>query len=195
MRTLVKAAQTAHLEERRWQDELDSFLLNYRSTPHCTTGISPAELLFNRKIRNKLPSVSDSSPSQDNEAHKEATQRDAKQKEKMKSYADQHNRAKKIELKIGDHVLVRERKKNKLSTPFSKSTYKITAIKGSMITATGRDSTVTRNASTFKRVPASNDPIQDDDTYDSDTDNSSKETTNSRRYPMRENRCSPDFYK
>ncbi|CAB4034997.1 uncharacterized protein K02A2.6-like [Paramuricea clavata] len=64
MRTLEKVARAAHFEGRKWQDELDTFLVNYRSTPHCTTGISPAELLFNRKIRNKLPSVDrlDSTP-------------------------------------------------------------------------------------------------------------------------------------
>ena len=32
MRTLEKAARAAHIEGRRWQDELDTFLLNYRST-------------------------------------------------------------------------------------------------------------------------------------------------------------------
>ena len=105
MRTLGKAARTGHTEERRWKDELDSFLLNYRWTPHSTTGISPAELLFNQKIRNKLPSLDDSTP-QDTEVHEKATQCDEKQKEKMKSYADQRNRAKKIELKVGDYVLV-----------------------------------------------------------------------------------------
>ena len=29
----------------------------YRSTPHSTTGLSPAELLFGRKIRTKLPQL------------------------------------------------------------------------------------------------------------------------------------------
>ena len=29
----------------------------YRSTPHSTTGVSPAELLFNRKLRTKLPQL------------------------------------------------------------------------------------------------------------------------------------------
>ena len=34
---------------------MDDFLMMYRSTPHSTTGISHAELLFGRKIRTKLP--------------------------------------------------------------------------------------------------------------------------------------------
>ena len=35
------------------------FLLMYRSTAHATTGASPAELLFNRKTKDKLPCVRD----------------------------------------------------------------------------------------------------------------------------------------
>ena len=33
---------------------LDKFLFKYRMTPHSTTGISPAELLLGRKLRNRL---------------------------------------------------------------------------------------------------------------------------------------------
>ena len=36
---------------------MDDFLMMYRSTPHSTTGVSPAELLFGRKIRTKLPQL------------------------------------------------------------------------------------------------------------------------------------------
>ncbi|CAB4016932.1 uncharacterized protein K02A2.6-like [Paramuricea clavata] len=85
MRTLEKAARAAHIEGRRWQDELDTFLLNYRSTPHCTTGISPAEFPFNRKIRNKLPSVDrlDPMPSDIEDSHEKAINNDSKRKEKI----------------------------------------------------------------------------------------------------------------
>ena len=33
---------------------IDRFLFHYRLTPHSTTGVSPAELMFGRKLRNKL---------------------------------------------------------------------------------------------------------------------------------------------
>ena len=33
---------------------LSHFMLSYRTTPHSTTGISPAELLFNRKLNTRL---------------------------------------------------------------------------------------------------------------------------------------------
>ena len=51
MQPLGRAIQTAQAEGRVWQQELSRFLLQYRSTPHCTTKVPPAELLFNRSIR------------------------------------------------------------------------------------------------------------------------------------------------
>ena len=36
------------------QRKLDQFLMHYRVTPHSTTGVSPAEMMFGRKIRTKF---------------------------------------------------------------------------------------------------------------------------------------------
>ena len=41
-RSLLKAMRVAHSEGRDWRKELQKFLLGYRSTPHTTTGVSPA---------------------------------------------------------------------------------------------------------------------------------------------------------
>ena len=57
MRTIQKTLRVAHLENKNWKQELFLFLRNYRATPHSTTGISPAELLFGRKLTVKLPEV------------------------------------------------------------------------------------------------------------------------------------------
>ena len=56
-RTLEKAIRAANTEGKDWISELNTFLLNYRATAHCTTGKSPAVLLFGREIRTKLPSL------------------------------------------------------------------------------------------------------------------------------------------
>ena len=29
----------------------------YRTTPHATTGVSPADMLYGRKVRTKLPEI------------------------------------------------------------------------------------------------------------------------------------------
>lgn len=42
------------MEEGTMQDKLSRFLLKYRTTPHTTTGVTPAELLMKRKLRTKL---------------------------------------------------------------------------------------------------------------------------------------------
>ena len=44
---LKKAIQTAVSEGRIWRQELNRFLLQYRSTPHSVTKVAPCELLFN----------------------------------------------------------------------------------------------------------------------------------------------------
>ena len=55
MRTPNKTLRAAHLENKNWQQELFNFLRNYRATPHSTTVVSPAELLFRRKLGVKQP--------------------------------------------------------------------------------------------------------------------------------------------
>jgi len=47
---LLKRIQIAHAEKKDWKKELNTYLAAYRSLPHPTTGVSPAELLFGRKI-------------------------------------------------------------------------------------------------------------------------------------------------
>ncbi|XP_014204907.1 uncharacterized protein K02A2.6-like [Copidosoma floridanum] len=39
------------------QDALAKYLIYFRSTPHCTTGVSPAELQLGRKIRARLDAI------------------------------------------------------------------------------------------------------------------------------------------
>ena len=55
MQPLGKALKTAKIEGRPWKQELHRFLLQYRTPPHATTGVFPAELVFNRTVQGKLP--------------------------------------------------------------------------------------------------------------------------------------------
>ena len=56
-RSLLKVIRIAQAEKKDWRRELLKFLTAYRSTPHTTTGVSPAKLLFGRETRTKLPSL------------------------------------------------------------------------------------------------------------------------------------------
>ena len=46
-------------EGKNWRVELNKFLLAYRLTNHTTTGVSPAELFFKRKLTTKLPELTE----------------------------------------------------------------------------------------------------------------------------------------
>ena len=54
---LCKMVHTSIIERKDPKSELYTYLLHYRATPHGTTGVSPAEMLFNRKLRTKLPQI------------------------------------------------------------------------------------------------------------------------------------------
>ena len=56
-RTLLKRIKIAQAEGKEWKSEIRKFLFAYRTTPHSTAGGTPSELMFNRKIRTKLPDI------------------------------------------------------------------------------------------------------------------------------------------
>ena len=49
-KSLLKRMKIAQAEGKEWKKEVCKYLVAYRSTPHTTTGVSPAELLFGRKM-------------------------------------------------------------------------------------------------------------------------------------------------
>jgi hypothetical protein len=54
-RSILKRLKIAQIEKRNWYNKLSDLLIIYRTTPHSTTGISPSEMLFKRKISSQLP--------------------------------------------------------------------------------------------------------------------------------------------
>lgn len=76
----------------------------YNVTPHGTTGKSPSELLFNRRIRDKIPCVEDiATEVLDDEAY----DRDLVRKEMGKRKEDGHKGATVDQVKPGDRVVVK----------------------------------------------------------------------------------------
>ena len=55
MRTINKNVRISHMNNLEWKNELNIFLMNYRSTAHSTHKKSPYEILFKTKMRNRLP--------------------------------------------------------------------------------------------------------------------------------------------
>ena len=56
-RSLFKTLKIAQAEKKDLKVEMRKFLTAYRTTPHSSTGVSPAKLLFNREIRSKIPEL------------------------------------------------------------------------------------------------------------------------------------------
>lgn len=126
-RTLLKALRTATAEGKNWRKELLSFLLVYRSTPHSVTGASPAELMFRRSIRTKMPSLTPSV------SDPEVRAQDATSKQKGKEYADKRRKAAPRNFSPGDQVLLRQEKNNKVSTYFEHTPYTVVFQKGNIV--------------------------------------------------------------
>ena len=148
----MKAIRTAQAEHRHWHHALFEFLMLYRATPHSSTKFSPSQLLFNRPIRTKLPHCS--STTVETSVLSAARRNDHFAKNRSKYYADKRSRSKSCPLRIGDTVIVKRRKRNKLSTTFDPTPFVIIARKGNMITAKSPEgmNNVTRNSTFFKKV-------------------------------------------
>ena len=146
--------RTAVVEGKNWKQELYKFLRKYRATPHTTTNVSPSEALNGRKLKTTLPEVSPAPARQQTlqETRKIMAERDAEQKSKIKAYAESKLGTKPSDIKPGDTVLVRQPKKNKLSTPFNPEPLVVEEKKGSMVTASDGFKSITRNSSMFKVI-------------------------------------------
>ena len=71
---------------------------------------------------------------------------------------------------IGDCVLVKQKRKNKLSTSFDPRPLRVTKIKGTMVTAKRENFTTTRNQSFFKLVDDARLQSEGEEDYDDDND-------------------------
>lgn len=97
----------------------------YRSTPHSVTGTSPAELLFHRRIRDKLPTL------KEREEQTITRDRDAYKKGQRQST----NSAPFKSIQCGDEVLVKQPfTKKKSDSKFLLETAEVVAVEGPEIT-------------------------------------------------------------
>lgn len=79
---------------------------------HSTSGVSPSEMLFKRKIRTRLSTLDTLFYDQDDMDH-EICDRDAEKKGIAKYNADWNFKAKKSDDAEGDKVLLKQRSENK----------------------------------------------------------------------------------
>ena len=199
-RPLGKSIRAAEAEGRNWRQDIQRFLLAYRTTPHSSTNVPPAELLFNRTVNGKLPGLM---LKKHLNRHNEAKKNDEVAKQKQKEYADKKRHARPSDIAVGDTVLVKQDKKNKLSTRFNTTPYIVISRQGSKVTAENDTHCITRNVSSFKRLPGREDIEEsstvevercdaEDERYIAEPfpvvvpeDAETEEDGNARRYPVR----------
>lgn len=122
-RSLLKRLKIAAAESLPLEVEASKFVLLHNTTPHSVTGQSPAQAMFGRQLRDKLPSIQMPSIQRDDIADK-----DADQKFRGKCYADAKRHAAPTTLQVGDSVLVKTRKTNKLSPTFDPTPFAVTKV-------------------------------------------------------------------
>ncbi|XP_055633470.1 uncharacterized protein LOC129773838 [Toxorhynchites rutilus septentrionalis] len=149
-RSLLKRMRIAQELGQSWRYVLCQYILSYHATPHSTTGRSPSELMFGRKIRSKLPRIQFSS-------HMDEAVRDYDkvQKEKGRIAANLKRRARFSDIEVGDRVLMRNmRKENKLSAGFKPEEFVVIRRAGAdtSIRSTIDAKEYRRNAADLKRI-------------------------------------------
>ena len=132
-RSLLKSMRAAHAEGQNWREELNRFLLAYRSTPHSTTGKSPAELLFRRKLTTKMPELVNVEEEELEVSDQAVRDRDNQRKQFNKDYVDKKFHARDRNVKEGDSVLLEKKKENKLSPCYEKEPYQVISRYGDQV--------------------------------------------------------------
>ena len=148
MGVLVKVVHAAVANDQDPRVEVRRRLLNYRNTPHPSTGKTPAELMMRRQIKTRVPVLMKSTM---DKVDIEAKTMDKVAREKRKSRFDSSKHAKTTEVIKGDKVLVKQ-KKSSIKPPFDPRPYTVTEVKGTQVTATRGGKERKRNQAKMKVV-------------------------------------------
>ena len=130
-RSLLKCLKIAHLEKKNLRTELVTWLTAYRPTPLVTTGSTPFSLMFGREMQSKLLELRRETVDFPRE---ETRGKDWSNKLKGKTYSDDRRGAVPKSIRVGDAVLLKAEKSNKLSRNFHPSPFKIVQNTGSEVT-------------------------------------------------------------
>lgn len=170
-RSLLESMKISQNTGKNWVEDLQDYMLIYRSTPHSTTSKAPAEMLFGHNIRDKLPSIR-----QPLEIDKETADKDKVRKERGKLYSDARRNAKESDIQEGDGVLAKRMiKTNKLASTFEPEKYKVVEKKGSeaVIEATDSGKRYRRNVAHLQKISSN---------IGASSSSSSDESSNKRPY-------------
>ena len=148
MSCIVKLVHASLAEKKNPKVEIYRFLLNYRNTPHASTGFTPSRLLMGRVIKTKLPALIRKPNTKE---HRKAQENNKESKRKAKEYADKRRRAKDREVKVGDKILITQ-DKSTIRQPFDPNPYEVTKVSHAQVTAERNGRKKVRNMGKCKIV-------------------------------------------
>lgn len=131
--SLVKRIKIAYGESRDYKLEIRKYMTSYRSIPHPSTGKSPAELLYGRRIRTKMPFYTSS------QCDLEVRDKDEEYKARAKDYVDESRSAITPDIRSGDVVLLRRENPTKTDTTFYPDPVRVVDKCGSKVTIEAKD--------------------------------------------------------
>jgi hypothetical protein len=165
MQLVGKSWETAYVEGRDPLLSLNTALRSYRNTEHSVTGRKPAEWMFGRPIRTRLPNHKLQTQHDDAEAT-EAKERMKERGEKDKKRRDA--RAREEELQVGMKVLLKRKKKRKGMPIYDPEPYTITKLFGRQAVIERGGEKLNRETQKFKRFYTDNDKADKPDCADDD---------------------------
>ena len=148
MSVLVKIVHTAIASGQDPKVAVRRRLLNYRNTPHPSTGKTPAELMIKRVIRTRLPRMIQPATTK---VDREAKLADKTARDKRKERFDKAKHAKDVEIKKGDKVVLKQ-KKSSVKSPYDPRPYTVTEVAGNQVTAEREGKQLRRNKAKVKQV-------------------------------------------
>ena len=149
MAVLAKVVHTAVASGQDPKVAVRRRLLNYRNTPHPSTGKTPAELMIRRRIRTRIPMVL--KPAGD-KVDMDAKEKNKDVNEKRKRRFDLDKHVKEIKFAVGDEVLMKQTKSS-VKPPYDPNPYKVIKVQGTQITGAREGKEKKRNTRKVKMVP------------------------------------------
>ncbi|XP_062557929.1 uncharacterized protein K02A2.6-like [Armigeres subalbatus] len=148
-RSLLKILKISQLTGADMNKDLQDYIYMYTVTPHTVTGVSPAELMFGRRFRDKFPHIGEEELVED-----EVKDRDWINKYNSKLYRDVKVRARESDIQIGDDVILKnQHRDNKLAPNFIPRPAVVLGKKGnSYVVQTEAGTILRRNYSHLKPI-------------------------------------------
>ena len=148
MQTLEKSWETAVVDNINPLAALNKLLKTYRNTEHSVTKRKPAEWLFGRPIRMRIPDIKLQTQRDDEESQK-AKENIRNQASKEKERHDKTAREEHLE--VGMKVLLRNKKRKKGTPKFDPKPYTICELQGRQAVLTRGNTKLRRETQKFKR--------------------------------------------